>query len=467
VLIQLKKFKTFIKTTREKLTGELPQGEAQDLFIDIGADHYGTQIPNAAFRLASGMNFNELYLGAKGDTIIGVNKDMGRIIKIGLKKNERKLLDVPGEAAVLKDLKQTGCISCPSIMETGTIDRNELLTVLNGADPALISDLPNECPYFVMEYVESAKKMRLADLILALLEQKSLGYYHGDLKPGNIRFDEKTGICVLVDYDQTVKLDPQIQALNASEFLRWCDQEEQRRYGMSSWRRHFEQLKEEGLARHLDRGALDLSQTTLFKRQLTTNSSSGVYQSIQHKDIFAHGSRDLKDRENILSQIEFSQNEKVLDIGCNAGLLCHYLHDRGCQVTGAELDPFMVTAAAVISRITGRDIAFTCFDLDGDDIPGDFDTIVLFSVLHHSSNIPANARKIAAACNRIIIECRLVESGKKPDQAAWQETSKWNYSSLEDLIHALQKLFPGFLLKRNHGIGGKKRYILEFVKKAD
>jgi 2-polyprenyl-3-methyl-5-hydroxy-6-metoxy-1,4-benzoquinol methylase len=465
--MQLKKFKTFIKTTREKLTGELPPGEVQDVFIDIGADHYGAQIPNASLRLAAGMNFNDLYFGHKGDTIIGVNKDIGRIIKIGWKKNERKLLDIPGEAAVLKDLKQRGCISCPAIMETGRIDRKDLQTVLNGSDPALISSLSNECPYFVMEYVESAKQMRLADLLLALLEQKSLGYYHGDIKPGNIRFDDKAGICVLVDYDQTVKLDPQIQKLNASEFLSWCDQEEQRRYGMRTWRRHFEGLKEEQLDRHLDRGALDLSRTTLFKRQLTTNSSSGIYQSIHHKDIFAHGSRDLEDRENILSQIEFSQNEKVLDIGCNAGLLCHYLHDRGCQVTGVELDPFMVTAAGVISRITQRDIAFTSFDLDEDDIPGDFDTIMLFSVLHHSSNIAGNARKIAAACSRVIIECRLVESGKKPNQAAWQETSKWNYSSLDDLIHALQELFPGFLLKKNHGIGGKKRYILEFVKQAE
>jgi 2-polyprenyl-3-methyl-5-hydroxy-6-metoxy-1,4-benzoquinol methylase len=308
--------------------------------------------------------------------------------------------------------------------------------------------------------------MRVADLILALLEQKSLGYYHGDIKPGNIRYSDKTGMCVLVDYDQAVKLDSQTVALNASEFLAWCDQEEQRRYGMPTWHRHFERLKGKQFSGYLDHGAFDLSRTTLFKRQLTTNSSNGIYHSIQHKDIFAHGSRDLSDRESILNQIEFSRNERVLDVGCNAGLLCHYLHDRGARVTGAELDPFMVTAADVISRITGRNIEFICFDLDRDSIPGHFETVMLFSVLHHSSNILENARKIAAACSRIIIECRLVESGKKPGEGNWQETSKWNYNSVDDLIEALQELFPGFLLKKNHGLGGKKRHILEFVKKA-
>src|SRR6185369_5683428 len=108
--MQMNKVKTFIKTASERLTGRSARGEAEESFIDIGADHYGTQIPNAGLRLASGMNFNNLYFGPKGDTIIGVNKDGGRIIKIGWKKNERKLQDVPGEAALLKDLKLRGCI---------------------------------------------------------------------------------------------------------------------------------------------------------------------------------------------------------------------------------------------------------------------------------------------------------------------------------------------------------------------
>jgi hypothetical protein len=457
---------TFIKTMVERVAGGFSKRGPEDIFIDIAGDLYGPQISASSFSLKSGITFDQLFLGPKEDTVIGIDQGRSRFIKIGLKKNPRKRWGVDQEAAILKDLKDRGCVTCPDVIETGIIDRTDLEVILDVSNQSLFNDLPEVLPYVITAYIESTGRMRLADLILALLEQKDMGYYHGDIKPGNIRFDDQNGICILIDYDQAMTLDEQTRELNASDFLAWCDTQEQKRYGMRDWRRHFGNLGNGQLTQFLKNGAFDLSQTSLLRRQMTTNSVDGIYHSIHTRDLFATGSRDLNDRKGILDQIEFSRSESVLDIGCNAGLLCHYLYDRGCQVVGAELDPFMTRAAGFISRMTHRDIEFVCFDLDQDEIPGHFDTIMLFSVLHHSFNIVQNAAKIASACDRIIIECRPVESGKKPNQEAWQQTSKWDYGDLQGLITGLEQLFSGFVLKKNHGMGGKKRYILEFVRGA-
>ncbi|NTW43861.1 MAG: methyltransferase domain-containing protein, partial [Anaerolineaceae bacterium] len=428
---------------------------------------FGSVIRNTGLRLKSGIGFSNIHFGPKGDIIIGINKRISKVIKIGIiEKNTRKSLSLEEESALLKDLNKEGCASCPGFIESGFLSTQDLLSTITPPIPEQLFNLPDQLPYMVIEYIESDSRMRLADLVLALLEQKNLGYYHGDLKPANIRFNKRNGVCVMIDYDQTINLSDEVIKLNAMEFLEWCDKFEQQKYKMPTWRRHFKSLTKEHFAQILQDNALDLSQTSLFAQQITTNSPGGIYQSIRHADIVVNGSRDLSDRIDILESIDFKQKEKVLDIGCNAGLLCHYLHDRGCKVIGAELDSYMVTAAGIISRITHRNIEFICFDLDKNDIPGHFDTIMLFSVLHHSFDLSGNARKVAAACNRIIIECRAVESGKKPEGQYWQETTKWDYGDVNGLIEGLENLFLGFILKNNHGIGGKNRYILEFAKKV-
>ncbi len=442
-----------------------PSSKANNYYNDtISLQHeiLGVDIAKTQLYLPSGRVFSHLYLSQRRDTIVGINHNTCELIKINMFSNSRKKRGLEEEADVMRDLSQNNCISCPKLLEVGKIDHNHLFASIDGNKYSISS--PNEnYPFIVQEYVSTSKSINLSDLFLTLLEQRSLGIYHGDLKPANIRYDEKRGICILVDYDQAELIDDKIADLSALEYLKWCDEMEMRKYGHASWLRHFPEVSfEHDVLPLFKNGALNLQKTTLFKRQITTNTPNGVYHTIKDRSICADGIRDLDSRKNILESLVFKKGERVLDVGCNTGILCHYLHDRGCDVTGLEIDPSMVIAAGIIARITKRDINFICQDIDSSELPGHFDTIMLFSVLHHTRNVKDNARKVAKSCNRIIIECRLNESGSKANGRKWEKTSGWNYESVDSLTSALQELFPGFSLFRNYGVGDRNRFIFEY-----
>ena len=78
--------------------------------------------------------------------------------------------------------------------------------------------------------------------------------------------------------------------------------------------------------------------------------------------------------------------KSVLDVGCNMGLLSHYLHDKGCKVTGIDMDEKVITGAKMVANILGKDIDFKYLDLDHAKIEEEYDTVCLFSVIHHVAN---------------------------------------------------------------------------------
>lgn len=366
-------------------------------------------------------------------------------------------------------LNKRGCVSCPTVDIYGTIGAEDLLPFLDEEQKNIVNVTPGkDFPFIVQEYVPAGTNLNLADMVLSLIEQKNLGVYQGDLKPANLRVGQVSGICYFIDYDQAEFLDEEVMNLDNISFFNWCDERAKEKYNFQSFLQYFNKYGidfENDFMKYFRNGSFNLGETTIFLRQQTTLAKCGVYHALREESIYSDGERDIDDRRPLLDEIVFAAGERVLDVGCNAGLISTYLHDRGCCVTGIDLDQSIIYGARVVANILGKDIRYECLDLDKDDIAEEFDTVILFSVLHHTRNVARNAERLAAKSRRILIECRLKEGGAKPEEGVWQATSNWKFDSVEDLIAMLEGLFPGFELVKNHGQGDRNRYLLEFAKR--
>jgi glycosyltransferase involved in cell wall biosynthesis len=146
------------------------------------------------------------------------------------------------------------------------------------------------------------------------------------------------------------------------------------------------------------------------------------------------------------------------------GLLSHYLYDRGCRITGVDMDPKIVIGAKMAANILGKDISFEHLDVDNGPITENYDTICLFSVIHHVKNFSRVTENIAQKCSRIILECGLKEHGSKPVGGEWTKTSGWEFASLEQLTDYLEKVFTGFKFRNYYGSVDRNRHIIALVK---
>lgn len=415
--------------------------------------------------LGRDIHFSTLNLSNDELILTGVSEKRKHVVKIELSSNSAKVNDLEGEFKVMRHLNRRGCVTCPVAHEFGGIEADQLRGVVDDAGRKAMARVGGDrFNYLLQEYVPFGAKALLGDMILAYLEQKSLGVYHGDANPKNIRFDERGGVCYLIDYDQAEFLSEDVVAMGNLDFLDWCNQRARRRYDLPMFM-NFKNFDFDKDVLSLFRGdAFNLGETTLYKRQKTTLSAGGIYHRIDFDQVFAEGERDIHERTRLLDQVEFDSGEKVLDVGCNAGLLSFYLADRGCAVTGIDLDSSIIAAARIIANIIGRKVRFFPLDLDAGRLNGVYDTIMLFSVIHHTQNIEANAQRVASHCRRILIESRLVEKGAKPVGNQWVRTTVWEFADLDEMIAAFERMFPGFRFARNLGQVDRSRHILELVK---
>ncbi len=412
------------------------------------------------------LTFNTFKLNLRKEVLVGVDIANKFIIKIQLVKNPNKAKNIEEEYEVMRHLNEHGCQSCPTAYEFGTIEKSEVLLRLD--EKSVLDSISEEkFQYIIQDFIPDGREHSLADIMFSMIEQKKLGVYQGDIKPANIRFHPEKRICYIIDYDQSVFLSKEQMSLNNNSFLKFCSKYDKDRYGFGNWLRHFPEYTQADVEGLFNNNSFNLAKTTIFKVQTTTNSESGIYHSVDENDIFIKGSRNVETRASLLDDIEFKPGEKVLDVGCNSGLLSWYFHDRGCCVTGVDNDPHIVTASKMVSNILEKNIQYYHLDLDDASKLDRFDTIALFSVFHHTRNITDNAKKVTNSCSRIILEARIDERGGQPTGGHWISTSRWSFENVQQLVSFCERIFEGFKLKKNLGIGSKRRYILEFIKQGD
>lgn len=407
------------------------------------------------------------FFGGTTYSAFGLSLDRRWVAKIELQVHPLKQNTLLQEAEIIRRLNTAKCVSCPLLGGVGRVSKSELPPTVQTPETA------HEFSAIIMAYIPTESTVGLHDLLLTILEQQKLGWFHADIRPENLRFNPRNKVCYLIDYDQAEPLtDDQIN-LPFVEFLRWADQRVRNKYHQFGYNGIFCYFSgvtlDHSILPRLDHGRVDVGATKLFSSAETTLNESKIYHAIDLPDVVAHGERNLRSRLRLIDNIEFSVGERVLDVGCNSGLLCAYLAKRGCEVTGYDLDPCIIDGARMLSHIRGdaSRVSFACIDLDRAESIGSFDTIMLFSVLHHTENVERNAKLIAEACSRIIIECRIKEVGQKPKDGKWVETTSWNYESVDDLINDLCRYFPGFVFSENYGQADRNRYVLEFKKKSN
>ncbi|EGV30542.1 Methyltransferase type 11 [Thiorhodococcus drewsii AZ1] len=407
-----------------------------------------------------------LPLGYTDYALFGRSSDQRWFVKIELEPHPLKRNNLLQEAEIIRELNRLGCISCPTLHGVGSVQSSTLVDVCRlpkGASETL--------PALLLPYLSSQPAVGLQDLLFTMEEQRKLGWFHADLKPDNIRLCPETQVCYLIDYDQAEPLEqPQIE-MPLLDFLRWADDRVRAKYSRFKFNGLFNYFPgirlEQDILSRLDQGRIDIGQTTLFRSAETTLNPSKIYHTIDLPNIVAHGERTLEARMRLMDLVRFFPGERVLDVGCNSGLLCAYLASRECEVKGIDLDPCVIRGAKMLSNIRGDGITFDCVDLDRAEELGSFDTVMLFSVLHHTQQVLRNAELIAKSCKRVIIECRLHEQGAKPVDGRWITTTAWSYEDVDHLIKGVSEFFPGFQLLNNHGQADRDRYVLELTRDGE
>ena len=411
------------------------------------------------------LTFNEFEINSRNQIVFGQDEENEFFVKIEIESNPNKTKNLDQEYDVIKKLNNSGCRSCPQVYELGSVSKEYVLQRLSGQAKVVVENSPHESfRYMVQDFISNSDSVRLADIVFSILEQKSLGIYQGDIKPANIRFNKENSICYLIDYDQSIELSEEQTNLDNIGFFNFCSQYDKEKFGIGNWLRHFSEYDNEDFLSLFDNGSFLLSETTIFNKQRTTNSQTGFYHTIDTPQLSINGSRGMGTRSVALDQAIFEDGERVLDVGCNAGLLSEYLHDRGCKVSGFDNDERITLAAKMVYNVLGKDINFFHLDLDEADNLEDYDTVMLFSVIHHTRNLQENCVKIANSCKRIFLESKLIEIGKQPYGDEWVQVGGWKVENVEQLIYLGQQLFPGFKLKNNFGQVDKHRYLLEFIK---
>jgi 2-polyprenyl-3-methyl-5-hydroxy-6-metoxy-1,4-benzoquinol methylase len=207
---------------------------------------------------------------------------------------------------------------------------------------------------------------------------------------------------------------------------------------------------------------LNLARLIRFKKQKSTRNKFNNYHKIDTTKLFAQGTRDLEERLKVLDKFNVNPNERVLDIGANLGLLSRYFENRGAIVDSTEIDLNTRSLGQSISIVEESSIKY--IDLSDEKFKNKYHIVLLFSVLHHVNDYTVFAKYLDSISDKILIECRLKESGKLLlSKWRWANTNHWDFNSTVELESHLKSLFTNKNTIKFLGKSDKNRMIFELA----
>lgn len=250
------------------------------------------------------------------------------ILKLQIYRHRLKRNDIIEEGAILDLLKRAGALSQPILHSTGRdfIKR----------------------PYLIMEKIENKDGIQLVDVLFAILEQHKFGVFHRDTLTANVLFNGL--IAKIIDYDQS-QIVEEIKELNPKDSIMffvnglahcWVEKDKLLNIGQG-----LEEVTKNCMSYFVG-DAFDFSKTSLYK-----SFGPMPFYAINEPQIQSSGEIDINNWKNVLNQIEFKENEKVLDVNPDTGELSRYLSNRGCDTVAYSTHDNEIYATKIISNILG------------------------------------------------------------------------------------------------------------------
>lgn len=383
-----------------------------------------------------GISFSDFEQQPYG-TVVGFSEKF--VLKVEIYPHKNKRNNLRREADIIRYLNSHHCPCVVNFHSQGWI---------------------GEKPYLIVEKIAGKKECKPVDVLFSFCAMAGLGVIHADLAPWEHRYNHLHDglVAIVFDFDQAV-IDDGVRSLTFSEMLGYLE----RHYPFLPGKKITDQLRHWSFGDYVKDGRLDISKTTLMMSGVSTNSPehNNIYHDIRGKKIICTGERGIEERALILEKIDFS-GEYVLDIGANTGELTRHIAKTAAHVDGIE----RCHEHAIVGQLVNCCESVTnarIHHLDAcDEWPREsYDTVILFSVLHHISNPDALLSRIKSSAKRVVIECKPNEKGSTFVGGSWVETQKWNFSSLEEMVESLSDAF-GMKFCRNLGDSGRERCILEF-----
>ena len=157
--------------------------------------------------------------------LIGISSDHEHVMKVEIASDTRKEFALRGEANIIKLLNDRNCQTCPELIHFTEVSGRELLRdfseQLQYAD---VFDADKSYPVMVLQGFPPMMPVCTQDIAMAIIEQKNLGVWHGDITVENTLIDSTNNCIKFIDYDQAILLDEEKIQMGNAEYFDWLDQ---------------------------------------------------------------------------------------------------------------------------------------------------------------------------------------------------------------------------------------------------